>query len=272
MNWLCLFQVTKMHKRLSVYDLWKQKGKKKWAQTHIDTDKEAEAAYKAGIEIISCEPDHYFKKVRRVTPNAFLSVGLKHGTVSSKYEAIKKGFEILEMGGDAVYCSHSPEWIEAMAKEGIPVTAHVGLVPNRSAWTNFRAVGKLAEEALKIYQDVKVLENSGAACVEVEVVPVELADFITKNTKMITMGMGCGNVCDTQYLFCNDILGTNDGHYPRHAKKYIDLNKEEEKIQLLREQGFKMYVDDIQNGSYPEEKHLIKMDDKEFDKFQSKVK
>ena len=52
----------------------------------------------------------------------------------------------------------------------------------------------------------KILENAGAACVEVEVVPVELADFITKNTKMITMGMGCGDVCDTQYLFCNDIL------------------------------------------------------------------
>jgi len=75
-----------------------------------------------------------------------------------------------------------------------------------------------AEEALKVYQNVKDLESAGAACVEVEVVPVELADYITKNTKMITMGMGCGDVCDTQYLFCNDILGTNKGHYPRHAK------------------------------------------------------
>ena len=261
-----------MHKKPSVYDLWEQKGKKKWLQTHIDTDNEAEAAYKAGIEIISCEPDHHFKKVRKVASNAFLSVGLKHGIVNSKYEAIKKGFEILEMGGDAVYCSHSTEWIEAMAKEGIPVTAHVGLVPNRSTWTNFRAVGKTAEEAFNVYQNVKELENAGAACVEVEVVPVELADFITKNTKMITMGMGCGDVCDTQYLFSNDILGTNVGHYPRHAKKYIDLNKEEEKIQLLREQGFKMYVDDVQNGNYPEEKHLLKMNIEEFDKFKNKVK
>ena len=167
-----------MHNRPSVYDLWSQKGKKKWAQTHIDTDKEAEAAYKSGIEIISCEPDNYFKKVREVAPNAFLSVGLKHGTVSSKKEAIKKGFEILDMGGDAVYCSHSIDWIEGMAKEGIPVTAHVGLVPNRATWTNFRAVGKTAEEAIKVYQNVKDLENAGAACVEVEVVPVELLSLI----------------------------------------------------------------------------------------------
>ena len=91
-----------MAKRTTVFDLWSQKGKKKWPQTHIDTAKEAEAAYKAGIEIISCEPDHHFKDVRKVAPTAFLSVGLKHGLVSSPQEAIKKGFEIMEMGADAV--------------------------------------------------------------------------------------------------------------------------------------------------------------------------
>ena len=261
-----------MSKKITVYDLWSQKGKRKWAQTHIDTDKEAEAAFKAGIEIISCEPDHYFPIVREVASGAFLSVGLKHGTVSSKQEAIKKGFEILEMGGDAVYCSHSIDWIEAMAKEGIPITAHVGLVPNRATWTNYRAVGKTADEALKVYQNVKDLENAGAACVEVEVVPVELADFITKNTKMITMGMGCGNVCDTQYLFCNDILGTNVGHYPRHAKKYVDLEIKERELQELRIKGFKMFVDEFNSGVYPEDKHLIKMEEKELNDFLDKVK
>ena len=258
--------------RPTVYDLWSQKGKKKWVQTHIDTDKEAEAAYKAGIEIISCEPDRYFKKVREAAPSAFLSVGLRHGMVSSVQEAIKVGFEILEMGADAVYCSHSIKFIEAMAKEGIPITAHVGLVPNLATWTNYRAVGKNSKEAFEVYQKVKDLENAGAACVEVEVVPVELADYITKNTKMITMGMGCGDVCDTQYLFCNDILGTNVNHYPRHAKKYLDLNKEEEKIQVLREQGFRMFVEDIQKGIYPEKKHIIEMDKKEFEDFQNKLK
>ena len=147
-----------MVKRTSVFDLWSQKGKKKWPQTHIDNAKEAEAAYQAGIEIISCEPDHHFKEVRKVAPTAFLSVGLRHGSVSSPQEAIKYGFEILEMGADAVYCSHSIYFIEAMAKEGIPITSHVGLVPNLSTWTNFRAVGKTAEEALQVCQKVKDLE------------------------------------------------------------------------------------------------------------------
>ena len=166
--------------------------------------------------------------------------------VSSSQEAIKVGFEILEMGADAVYCSHSIKFIEAMAKEGIPITAHVGLVPNLATWTNYRAVGKNSKEAFEVYQKVKDLENAGAACVEVEVVPVELADYITRNTKMITMGMGCGDVCDTQYLFCNDILGTNINHYPRHAKKYLDLNKEKsEKILEILESLEEL--DDVQN-------------------------
>ncbi len=103
-------------------------------------------------------------------------------------------------------------------------------------------------------------------------VPVELADFITKNTKMITMGMGCGDVCDTQYLFCNDILGTNRDHFPRHAKKYLDLHEEEKKIQALREKGFKMFVEDVNSGIYPEDKHQIKMELSEFEKFQDKIK
>ena len=70
-----------MSKKITVYDLWSQKGKRKWAQTHIDTDKEAEAAFKAGIEIISCEPDHYFPIVREVASGAFLSVSYTHLTL-----------------------------------------------------------------------------------------------------------------------------------------------------------------------------------------------
>ena len=127
---------------------------------------------------------------------------------------------------------------------------------------------KLFEDNKKdVEEEVLQLKNE-----KVEVVPVELADFITKNTKMITMGMGCGDVCDTQYLFCNDILGINTGHYPRHAKKYVDLKKEEEKLQELREKGFKMFLEDMKSGNYPEDKHLIKMDLSEFEKFQSKIK
>lgn len=256
-----------MSRRTTVYDLQSRKGSKKWLQLHVDTAPEAEAAVAAGIVVLSCEPDHNLKPIRTTVPDAFLSVGMPHGAVASPHEAVRLGFNMLERGADAVYCSHSPFFIEAMAREGIPVTGHIGLVPNRATWTNFRAVGKTPEEAISVLRAVRDLENAGAACVEVEVVPVALADYLTRNTQLITMGMGCGDVCDTQYLFSSDVLGTNSGHYPRHSKKYADFIALEAELQEKRVAAFRAFADDVATGAYPQETHRVEMDDAAFERF-----
>jgi 3-methyl-2-oxobutanoate hydroxymethyltransferase len=256
-----------MSKRPSVYDLQSQKGRRKWLQMHVDTPAEAAAALEAGIVILSCEPDHNLEGVRAAAPGAFLSVGMPHGAVSSPDEAVRLGFQMMKRGADAVYCSHSPFFIEAMAREAIPVTGHVGLVPNRATWTNFRAIGRTPDEAMKVLRAVKDLENAGAAATEIEVVPVRLADHITRLTPMLTMGMGCGTACDTQYLFSCDVLGTNRGHYPRHAKRYADFAALEAELQRKRVEAFEAFADDVAKGAYPEPKHQVDMDDETFDRF-----
>lgn len=261
-----------MTRKPTVYDLHQLKGTQKWPQLHVDTPAEAVAAIEAGIYILSCEPDASFEAIRAAAPTAFLSAGMPHGTAASQQEAVRAGFNLLERGADAVYCSHSPYFIEAMARESIPVTAHIGLVPNKSTWTNFRAMGKTAAEALKIVQDAKDLENAGAAFLEVEVVTVELADYITRNTPLITMGMGCGDVCDTQYLFSSDVLGTNSGHYPRHSKKYADFVALEAELQRKRVEAFQAFTTDVDTGIYPEERHQLHMSEAEFDQFLKAVK
>ena len=256
-----------MNRRPTVYDLQSQKGQRKWLQVHVDDAAEAAAAVEAGISILSCEPDHHFEAIRAAVPSTFLSVGMPHGAVASPGEAVRLGFAMMTRGADAVYCSHSPYFIEAMAREGIPVTGHVGLVPNRATWTNFRAMGKTPEEAVRVLQSVRDLENAGAAAVEVEVVPVRLADHITRVTPMITMGMGCGSACDTTYLFSSDVLGTHSGHYPRHSKKYADFVKLFAELQRQRVAAFEAFVADVANGGYPEEHHQLDMDDDAFDQF-----
>jgi 3-methyl-2-oxobutanoate hydroxymethyltransferase len=256
-----------MTRRTTVYDLLSQKGQKKWLQVHVDNALEAAAAVEAGISILSCEPDHHFEEVRAAVPYTFLSVGMPHGAVASPEEAVRLGFKMMERGADAVYCSHSPYFIEAMAREGIPVTGHVGLVPNRAAWTNFRAIGKTPEEAVKVLQAVKDLENAGAAAVEVEVVPVRLAEYITRTTPMITMGMGTGTACDTTYLFSSDVLGTHSGHYPRHSKKYADFVQLMEELQTKRVAAFEEFVEDVASGGYPDTRHQLDMDDDVFEEF-----
>ena len=250
-----------MSDRLSVYDLLSQKGSRKWLQMHVDSNQEAAAAVEAGIPILSCDPGPMLRQVRAAAPSALISAGMFHGTVASPEEAVREGFRILADGADTVYCSHSPHFIEAMAREGIPVTGHVGLIPNWAAWTNFRAVGRSADEALKVLRAARDLENAGAATIEIEVVPVQLADHITRNTHMITMGMGCGSVCDTQYLFSCDVLGTNTGHYPRHSKKYADFAKLEAELQTKRVEAFRAFADDVEAGGFPASGHQIEMDE-----------
>ena len=254
-----------MSRRTTVHALQSQKGRRKWLQVHVDSGAEAAAAAEAGIPILSCEPDHTLEPIRAAAPLAFISAGMPHGAASSPQEAIRLGFDILRRGADAVYSSHSPTFVEAMAREGIPVTGHVGLVPNLATWTNFRAIGKTADEALKVLRAVRDLENAGAACVEV--VPVELADHITRSTHMITMGMGCGSVCDTQYLFSSDVLGTNAGHYPRHARKYADLAALEAELQRARVAAFRAFARDVESGGYPERRHEVRMDAAAHDDF-----
>jgi 3-methyl-2-oxobutanoate hydroxymethyltransferase len=251
--------VDSMSNRVTVFDLLSQKGKRKWLQLHVDTPVEAAAAEAAGIRVISCEPDHNLDAIRKAAPSAMLSAGMPHGAVASADEAVRLGFQILKRGADAVYSSHSARFIEAMAREGIPVTGHVGLVPNLATWTGFHAQGKTPETAMQILQKMKDLENAGAAFCEVEVVPVELAAFITQNTRMITMGMGCGAVCDTQYLFSSDVLGTHAGHYPRHSKKYADFIVLEGELQRKRVEAFQSFVADVESGSYPEPRHEVRM-------------
>lgn len=250
--------------RPSVHDLLSAKGTTKWLQVHVDSAAEAAAAVEAGIVILSCEPDQNLEAIRAAAPGAFVSAGMPHGVVASPEEAVRAGFEILRRGADAVYCSHSPFFIEAMAREGIPVTGHVGLVPNLKAWTNLRAIGRTVEEAVRVMRKVRDLENAGAAFCEVEVVPVELADHITRSTHMVTMGMGCGSVCDTQYLFSCDVLGTNTGHYPRHSQRYGDLAalqaEAERRLQAARVEAFRAFADDVESGHYPQSSHEIHMD------------
>lgn len=260
-----------MQHRLTVHSLIASKGAKKWLQLHVDNAPEAAAAVEAGIFVISCEPDQTLGPIRSAAPTAFISAGMPHGLIASPEEAIREGFKILNRGADSVYCSHSPHFIEAMAREGIPVTGHVGLVPNLAAWTGFRAIGKTADEALNVIRKVKDLENAGAACVEVEVVPVELAEYITNNTTMITMGMGCGKACDTQYLFSSDVLGTNSGHYPRHSKKYADFVALESALQAKRVEAFRAFADDVETARYPEPRHEVHMDESVRDDFLKRV-
>ena len=245
----------------TVADLRALKGKKQILMMHVDSIAEAAAAEAAGIESLACDVGEELPKVRAAAPTAFIQAGLPQGVIHDESSAIREGFKALELGASAIYWSGSMRLMEAMAKEGIPVTGHVGLVPRWGTWTNYRAIGKTAEEAAAVYRKVKDCEQAGAYGVEVEVIPVAIAEWITKSTSLITLGMGCGSVCDAQYLFSCDVLGTGTSRMPRHGKRYADLAAEEARLQTLRVDAFREFANDVHTGGYPKQNHEVHVDE-----------
>lgn len=256
-------------KKYTVYDLQQLKGKRVLTHIHVKSPEEAAAAEQAGVDLMSCsfdspEAQARLPKLVAAAPNSFLSCATPHGLASPE-EAIRVGFQALEAGASSVYCSASPFIIEAMAREGIPVVGHLGLVPRHVTWTNYRAIGKTVAEAKELYRRMKELENAGAYAAELEIVPHNLARWLSSQTKLLLMSLGSGSGCDTQFLFSDDILGDYEERPPRHAKAYRNFAAEYRRLQDERLAAFREYIADVNEGRFPERGHLVEMEAKLLD-------
>jgi 3-methyl-2-oxobutanoate hydroxymethyltransferase len=250
-------------KKYTVHDLRKLKGHRVLTHIHVKSPEEAAAAEEAGIDLMSCSFDSPEAQARlpllvAAAPRSFLSAATPHGMASPE-EAIRVAFRALEAGASSVYCSASPRIIEAMANERIPVVGHLGMIPRHVTWTNYRAIGKTVDEAKRLFQEMKILENAGAYAAELECVPHKLASFLCARTSLILMSLGSGDGCDTQFLFSDDILGDYDERLPRHAKAYRNFLEENRRLQKERVAAFSEYIDDVKSGRFPERGHLVEM-------------
>ena len=251
-------------KKYTVFDLQQLKGKRCLTHIHVKSPEEAAAAEEAGVDLMSCSFDSPEAQARlpalvAAAPHSFLSAATPHGLASPE-EAIRVAFRALEIGASSVYCSASPFIIEAMARERIPVVGHLGMVPRHVTWTGYRAIGRTVEEATQLYHRMKELENAGAYAAELEVVPHNLARFLSSQTKMILMSLGSGPGCDTQFIFSDDILGDYDERPPRHAKAYRNFAAEHRRLQQERLAAFREYIADVNEGRFPERGHLVEME------------
>jgi 3-methyl-2-oxobutanoate hydroxymethyltransferase len=192
-------------------------------------------------------------------PGSFISGSTPHGMATPE-EAIRIGFRALEIGASSVYCSASPLIIEAMAREGIPVVGHLGMVPRHVTWTGYRAIGKTVAEAKELYRKMKELESAGAYAAELEVVPHNLARWLCSQTSLLLMSLGSGAGCDTQFLFSDDILGDYDDRLPRHARAYRNFLEENRRLQRERIAAFQEYAADVKEGRFPAREHVVEMD------------
>jgi 3-methyl-2-oxobutanoate hydroxymethyltransferase len=165
------------------------------------------------------------------------------------------------------YC-HRIEILKSLFKEGVPCLGHVGLIPQRTTWTGgYKAVGKTASEAIKVYEDCLRFQDAGAVAIEMECVPHKIAAAISKKIDTTILSLGSGPGCDVQYLFACDILGTTSGHIPRHAKSYRNFSQEFKRLQKERVDAFQEFYNDVQDGIFPDKKNIVEIPQKELDVF-----
>ena len=184
---------------------------------------------------------------------------------------MRGAFEALEHGADAVMTLRSMDVVEMLAKEDVPVMGHLGLVPRKSTWIGgLRAVGKSADEAYKLFQKFKRLEDAGAFSAECEVIPENVMGEISKRTDIVTVSLGSGKKADVMYLFMEDICG-DIPNSPRHSKAYGNLLKLRNQIEIERVKALKSFKKESMSGKFPGKKQSSNLNVKEFEKFLEKL-
>ena len=252
------------------------KGKTVLTETMPFTANEAAAAEEAGIDTLKVKFDPANPasavELRNAAPHTFMTFCIGLTKVVTAAEAIRAGYDAMDIGADGIMCQWGPELIQAVSHAGIPVEAHAGLVPRLSTWTGgLRAVGKTVDEALWIYRQIQAFEEAGAWAVEVEVVPADLLAQISRRTKLVTSSIGAGSGGDIQFMFAEDILGNHAPPYPRHTKQYRNLFKMEQAIQHERVAGFRDYIEDVKSGKFPGPEHVVKAPEGLVDSFLAAV-
>ena len=185
----------------------------------------------------------------------------------SREQALTNAARLIQEGGaDAVKLEGGAEMaptVKALADAGIPVMAHIGLMPQRaSVEGSFRAQGRDADTAAAILQDAEALGDAGAFSVVLEFVTAEAAEAITQAVEMPTIGIGSGPHCDGQVLVLHDLLGVYE-EAPPFARPYADLN-------TVITKALTEYRDDVRSAKYPGEKHTVHMKPGEAEKLKKK--
>lgn len=248
--------------RLTVRDLMDARGRHQFAMLRVETIEEAEAAARAGVELLSVPPAMLHDgRFREAAPDCFAFPGQNFYEIGGTEDFLRWAFPLYAQGADGFYCSGSLATVRALADHGLPVCGHVGLIPSKRTWTGgFKAVGKTLETAQLVWNQCRALEEAGAFAAEIEVVPHSITQAIAEKTGLFLISMGAGRGGHAQYLFSDDVLGQNRGHIPRHAKVYADFAAEHERLQALRIDAMSRFARDVHEGDYPAPQHLVDCD------------
>jgi len=219
--------------------------------------------YENTLRVTMEEMLHHCRAVHRGAQYALLIGDMPFMSYQvSVEEAVRNAGRFLQEGGmDAIKLEggrERAETIRAIIDAGIPVVGHIGLTPQSvNQLGGFRAQGKTAAAAKKLYEDAIILQEAGCFSLVLESVPGRLAELISDKLEIPTIGIGAGIGCDGQVLVTHDLLGLFDRFTPRFVRKYAHLFNE-------MERAFSDFIADVKERKFPGDEHTIEMPDEEW--------
>ena len=192
------------------------------------------------------------RAVSRSTSRPMVVADLPFGTYQASAEqALATAVRFLQVGGaQAVKLEGGrrvvPQ-VELLVSAGVPVVGHVGLTPQSELVMGLRVQGR-GEAGDVLIEDALALQDAGAFAVVLEAVPADLAERVTKELVIPTVGIGAGVGCDAQVLVWTDMAGLTPGAPLTFVKRYADLRG------VLTE-ATRAYADDVREGRFPGPEH-----------------
>ena len=211
------------------------------------------AGHETTLPITLDQMIYHGASVVRAVQRALIVVDLPFGSYQgNSKEALNSAIRIMkETGAHAVKMEGGSEIIESIQRiltAGIPVMGHLGLTPQSIyKFGTYVVRAKEEEEANRLIEDAKALEQAGCFAIVLEKIPAALATQVAKTVQIPVIGIGAGNGVDGQVLVVHDMLGINNEFNPRFLRKYRNLHNE-----MLG--AFTEYIQDVQSGDFPNEK------------------
>lgn len=211
------------------------------------------AGHETTLPITLDQMIYHASSVVRAVDRALVVVDLPFGSYQSdSKEALRSSIRIMkESGGHAVKLEGGKEIKDSIKKilnAGIPVMGHLGLTPQSIyKFGTYTVRAKEEEEAEKLIEDAKLLEQLGCFALVLEKIPAHLATKVAKSISIPVIGIGAGGGVDGQVLVIHDMLGMNNEFSPRFLRRYMNLYEG-------MTSAISQYVEDVKSQDFPNEK------------------
>ena len=208
---------------------------------------------------------YHSKAVTRAAKRALVIVDMPFMSYhTSITEAVHNAGRLMKEGGaHAIKLEGGVEFAEIIrqiVRAQIPVMGHIGLTPQSvHMFGGFKVQGRSLEQAQKIVDDAKALEEAGVFAITLECVPEKLTKLISKTVNVPIIGIGAGSDCDGRVLVSNDMLGMYSDFSPKFVKQFANLSSG------IKE-AVETYIKEINDKTFPAKEHTFMIDEEVINK------